>query len=300
MIRKIFKFSLTKRKKYSGYLWISPFLIGFIFVYLAPIIQSIQFSLSEVEVLSHGFQLNFVGFKNFSYAFFVDPEFLRILVETIIEVIAEIPAIIIFSFFLANILNQKFRGRLFFRVIFFLPVILTAGVLYELEQNDLMMQAMQYGAEGETEILGEAMARDFLLDLHLPEAFLEYIIALTERIPDIINASAIPILIFLAGLQSIPSSLYEGAKIEGATSWEIFWKITFPLISPLFLTNIIFIIINSFTTPGNELVGHIDNTAWGQGIYGVSVAMSLIYFICIGIILMFLGWVIEKKVVYMD
>ncbi|MFW6282144.1 MAG: sugar ABC transporter permease, partial [bacterium] len=106
MIRKIFKFSLTKRKKYSGYLWISPFLIGFIFVYLAPIIQSIQFSLSEVEVLSHGFQLNFVGFNNFSYAFFVDPEFLRILVETIIEVIAEIPAIIIFSFFLANILNQ--------------------------------------------------------------------------------------------------------------------------------------------------------------------------------------------------
>ena len=121
-----------------------------------------------------------------------------------------------------------------------------------------------------------------------------------SQIPEIINASAIPILVFLAGLQSIPSSLYECAKIEGATGWESFWKITFPLISPLFLTNIVYIIVDSFTTPSNQLTDLIYNTAWLRNMFGASVAMTWLYFAAIGLIIIVIFAVLARRVVYME
>jgi len=292
-----FKLSLTQKQNYAGYLWISPFVIGFILFFFAPMLQSFRFSVSKLSFTPDGYELAYVGLENFKYALTVDPNFIQYFTETIISVLVNIPAVILFSFFIATLLNQEFKGRTLARAIFFLPVILTAGVLHELEVEDLMYLTTQ---DESNVLFSAAMVKNFLLDMSLPQGIIDYVIMAASNIPQIIEYSAIPILIFLAGLQSVPSHLYECAKMEGATGWEIFWKITFPLVSPLFLTNVIFITVYSFTAPGNRLVEYISSLTWGRGLFGVSVAMSLMYFLAIGVILLVVGYIIERNVFYME
>ncbi|NLM69507.1 MAG: sugar ABC transporter permease [Firmicutes bacterium] len=297
MKRKLFKLSLKQKQNYTGYIWVAPFIIGFIFFFLAPMLQSFRFSVSELNFTTDGYELKYVGLENFKYALTVDPNFNQHFTETILGILINIPAVILFSFFIASVLNQEFKGRTLARAIFFLPVILTAGVLHELEVEDLMYLITR---DRGNILLSAAMVRDFFLDMRLPRAIIDYVIIAASNIPQIIEYSAIPILIFLAGLQSVPAHLYECAKIEGATGWEMFWKITFPLVSPLFLTNVIFITVYSFTAPGNSLVGYISSLTWGRGIFGVSVAMSLMYFLAISLILLVVGFILERNVFYME
>ncbi len=293
---------LTLRRKRAvwGIIFTAPFTIGFILFFLRPMIQSVTFAFSELEITPYGFDLHYVGTENFKYAFMVNPDFVRVFTETTARILVDIPAIIIFSFFAANLLHQEFRGRTLARVIFFLPVILTAGVIYKLETTDILSQMRAFVPNEEGVISGTQAIIRLMLKLQMPSSFTYYIITAVSRIPDIINASAIPILIFLSGLQGIPASLYECAKIEGATGWESFWKITFPLISPLFLTNIVYIIVDSFTAPGNELVDLIYDTAWMRSNFGASVAMTLFYFGAIAVILIFVFAILSKRVVYME
>ncbi|NLU28215.1 MAG: sugar ABC transporter permease [Hungateiclostridium thermocellum] len=291
------RLSLTQKHNLAGYLWVSPFIVGFILFFFAPMLQSFRFAVSELSFTPDGYALKHVGLKNFSYALTVDPEFNQHFVETIVAILVNIPAVILFSFFVATVLNQSFKGRTLARAIFFLPVVLTAGVLHELEVEDLMYLTTQ---DRDRVMLSAAVVRDFFLDMSLPRAIIDYVIIAASSIPRIVEYSAIPILIFLAGLQSVPPDMYECARIEGATGWETFWKITFPLVSPLLLTNVVFITIYSFTAPGNALVSYISSLAWGRGIFGVSVAMSLMYFLAIGVILLIIGFVVGRNVVYME
>ncbi len=294
------RLTLSRKRAIWGFIFICPFIIGFIVFFLGPMIQSFAFALSELEIKPAGFDLHYVGLDNFRYALRVDPDYLRVFTETTLQILIELPAVIIFSFFAATLLNQEFRGRALARVIFFLPVILTAGIIYKFESGDIFHEMLGYVPDQADVISTSQSAMRLMLKLRMPEAFTQYIIAAVNRTPDIINASAIPILIFLSGLQGIPSSLYECAKIEGATGWETFWKITFPLISPLFLTNIVYIIVDSFTAPGNSLVELILSTAWGRGIYGVSVAMTWMYFGVIAVILVLVFAILSKRVIYME
>ncbi|NLL88562.1 MAG: sugar ABC transporter permease [Firmicutes bacterium] len=297
MKRPLFKLTLRQKRSLAGYLWVAPFIIGFIFFFLAPMLQSFRFSVSELIFTTEGYELKYVGLQNFKYAVTVDPNFNQYFTETVLGILVNIPSVIMFSFFIASILNQEFKGRTLVRAIFFLPVILTAGVLHQLEVEDLMYLTTR---DRGNIMLSTATMRDFFLDMSLPKGIIGYVIAAASNLPQLIEYSAIPILIFLAGLQSVPVHLYECAKIEGATGWETFWKITFPLISPLFLTNVIFITVYSFTAPGNNLVQYISDLTWGRGIFGVSVAMSLMYFVAIGLILLVVGFVIERNVFYME
>lgn len=187
------------------------------------------------------------------------------------------------------------------RTIFFLPVILSSGVIVRLTEADLMHSVVetQLATVGESMLAGRTVIA-FLLRLQLPMELITYVIDAIGRMPEIIEGAAIPILVFLAGLQGIPSSLYEAASIEGATGWEAFWKITFPLLSPLFMTNIVYIIVDSFTSVRNPVVEFIQNVAWGGGgSYGVSVAMAWIYFAVIFAILGITFWVVGRRVFYM-
>lgn len=297
------KLSLQTKKVITGLIFIFPFIVGFILFFLRPSIQSVIFSLSDLQIKATGYELNFIGFENYKYAFTVDPQFTRIFTETVRQILVDIPAVIIFSFIAAAFLNQDFKGRGLARVIFFLPVILGAGVLAQLEKADIMArtQGLQYGTGIEAGInevadvfLFSTKLTSFFLRMRLPKDLLNYIVVATAHIPDIIHKSAIPIVIFLAGLQSISSLIYEAADIEGANGWEKFWKITVPLISPLIVTNIVFIIIDSFTAADNRLVTYIESTAWGRGIFGVSVAMSWVYFLAITIILAVVIKIVSK------
>jgi len=213
-------------------------------------------------------------------------------VELVADTLTKIPLVLLFSFFVANVLNQEFRGRFLARTIFFLPVIITSEAVIQVRQSDFLHNVADMVDVGDTAEISDSV-RTFLLNLRLPEEFLNYFIDAVAEVPEIINESAIPIVVFLAGLQAIPKSLYESANIDGATGWERFWKITFPMITPLILVNIVFVVINSF-----DIIG-VD---FGSGAieYGVAAADGIIHFLVVTIILAVFYAIISRYIFYYE
>ncbi|MFW5985512.1 MAG: carbohydrate ABC transporter permease [Halanaerobiaceae bacterium] len=294
-LKQLFKLNMKQQYYIAGYVFCLPFIVGFLLFFLYPFLQAVYFSLSKLELLSEGFELHFSGIVNYYYIFFVHPNFITMFFDTLGQMLLDLPLILAFSFFSALILNQKFHGQSLARVIFFLPVIMAAGIILRMEEMDYITQAVQQGQQPEYFFSGAAL-RNLFLQARMPDVFIEFVLDAVERIPQIIRASGIQIIVFLAGLQSIPRSIYEAAEVEGATPWENFWLITLPMLSPLILTNIVYTIVDSFTAADNQLVQLIRSTAFGGAGFGVSMAMSILYFIAIllllGIVFKLLsGWV---------
>lgn len=300
------KLKLTLRGKdaIAGYLFIMPFLIGFFGVFLTMLIKSISFSFSNMEVTSAGYSLTKAaknGFDHYIRAFTIDPNFTLRLLNSIKGMAATVPLIIIFSFFTANLLNQKFRGRAVARSIFFFPVILTSGIILGIEQSDLLVSTLSSSGEDMENMESFMNMAIFLMNYTtLPRDVIFFISNAVTGIYDVVIASGVQILVFLAGLQSISPSLFEASNMEGATGWENFWKITFPMISPLILVNSLYTIIDSFTSAGNEMMNTIKTTIFTEVRYGYGSAMAWIYFVIIAIILIVVGSIISKKVFYYD
>lgn len=268
------KLSLQSRRSLTGLAFTSPFIVGFALFFLYPFIQSMFFSLNELKVTADGYVLSFVGLANYRTLLLVDESFRRVFVQGMLSILVDIPLVLMFSFFAATLLNQKFRGRLLARIVFFLPVVIGAEITLKVENAVYMSQAMDMARQGLFDI--EQMAR-ILGGLKLPSGFIKAIVDVVNMVPEIIRSSGVQILVFLAALQSIPESLFEAARIEGATGWECFWRITFPILSGLFLVNVVYTIIDSFTSPTNEILALISGTMWSRG-YGLSIAMAWFYF----------------------
>lgn len=300
--RRRFRLNLRAREAVNGYLFTLPFTLGFILMFLHPFVQSVLFSVSKLELSSIGYSLSFTGLENYHNALFINADFPRLLLETAGAMFYSVPLILVFSFFAAILLNQKFKGRLVARVIFFLPVILGADIILRMESADYITLFLEEGIidVDEMTFVGREQLLALISYLKIPEQVLTYVVMSSLRVAEIIRSSGVQILIFLAGLQSIPSSHYEVAKIEGATGWECFWKVTFPLLSPLIVTNIVYSIIDFFTTPTNQLVQFIEERTFGSAGYGVSMAMSWIYFGVVALFLVLSVGLISRKVVYMD
>jgi len=301
------KMTLMKKKALMGYLFVMPFIIGFLTFFLYPFIRSFIFSINRLEVVAEGYRLIPIGLDNYYHALFVDPNFNRILVESVQQMLTSVPSIIIFSFFAANLLNQRFRGRSVARAIFFLPVIMTSGVIIAAERNDLLQNMIRMSASPETLDAGIGSLaqmgfgfRAILMQSGLPPQLVLYVIAAIDQIYDIIISSGVQILIFLAGLQTISPSLYEASNIEGATGWENFWKITFPMVSPLILVNILYSVIDNFTHPANQVMQMIRDIAFFRNEYGLSATLAWIYFLVIFVILTIVMWVISRNVFYQE
>lgn len=296
--------TLTGKEAVAGILFILPFLIGFFGLFLPMMIESVRFSLSNMEVTESGYVLSMAanhGFEHYLRALTIDPDFNLQLLTGIGQMAVQIPLVIIFSFFAANLINQKFRGRAIARSVFFLPVILTSGVIMGLESSDLLVQTLSTTgvSADDTEALFNISM--FLLEYtSLPLTVVNFLANAVNGIYDIVVASGVQILIFLAGLQSISPSLYEASSMEGATAWENFWKITFPMISPLILVNSVYTIIDLFTNESNEMMTEIKTTIFSEIKYGYGSAMAWIYFICITVILVVVGGLISRKVFYYD
>lgn len=294
------RLTLRQRDNIVGYLFIAPFIIGFILFILSPVVQSIILSINDVSITQTGFDTTFIGFENYYFALRVHADYLRTLVEGTGSMLLNVFWIIVFSFFAALLLNQKFRGRLAFRIIFFLPVVMAAGVILELEVQDYMMGVIGGEVEETYSFVNFDTLSAMLMQLQVPEVFMEKIALAVDSIPSIINASGIQILIFLAGLQSISPTLYEASQVEGATAWENFWLITLPMISPLILTNIVYSVIDFFVSPSNELIQLIRNTTFQGAGFGVSSAMSWLYFLAIMIVLGVVFLVFNRLVFYQE
>ena len=292
---------LEKRKAKAGYAFISPFIIGFALFMVKPLFQSLYMSFCEVELGAGNFNPVFQGLVNYRNAFLVDPEYNRLLTEEITRMMIYSAAIIVFSFFVALILNQEFKGRALVRAIFFLPVILSSGVIVGLESNNQLMANLAATIEQTTENISITQALEEILRTSgVGTRAFETVFEIINNIYDVAISSGIQIIIFLSGLQTISSSMYEAAQIEGCTRWESLWKITFPMISSLFLVNWIYTVVDFSMRSGNAVIEKIQKVMISQMKYGPASAMSWVYFL---LILAFIGvtsFIISRRVYYYD
>lgn len=293
--------NLNRKRAMMGYLFVLPFIIGLITFFLVPLIQSFIFSINKLEVVEGGYNLLPVGLSNYNRALRVHATYARDLVESVLYMLTNVPLIIIFSFFAANLLNQKFKGRSLARAIFFLPVILTSGVMLVIDSGDLLQSSLgMTQTDGQEGAFRAVELARLLLRSRLSPTFIDYIMSAVDRIYEIVSASGVQILVFLAGLQSISPSLFEASNIEGATGWENFWKITFPMVSPLILVNTVYSIIDSLTNSSNVVIGMIRDTAFASNDFGLSSAMAWLYFLAILVIVGIVVKLVSKVVFYYE
>ena len=296
--------SLDRRKARAGWFFVLPFLIGFVLIYLPMVWQSLQISFSQIVFGKEGaYDIVWVGLQNYKNAIQVDPEYTQILLKGLGSLAIDIPAILIFSLFMAIMLNQKMVGRAVFRSIFFIPVVLSTGIMESISALDVLTDYMESG-EGiddgsgktqETLVSTDDLALLFA-NMKVGTELVEIVTQMVNNIFDIVNRSGVQMLIFLAALQSISPAIYESCKIDGATAWETFWKITLPMISPMILVNGIYTIIDSFTTESNPVMVYV------QKVYSeyqeMSTAMAWIYFAIVGLIVALIAAVMSGFVFY--
>ena len=298
--------SLERRKANSGYIFVLPFIIGIVLIYLPILIDSIysSFCTTIPSTDANGYSTlvyTFVGFDNYVNAF-KTATFSTTLLASIQQIIFEVPAIIVFSLFIAVVLNNKMLGRAVFRAIYFVPVIIATGLMDSIIQGDKMMDKMEGGIDDGS---GTSAGSGIISMLDIQVLFqsmavggelVTYVVSLVNSIYEIINYSGVQMLIFLAGLQSISPAIYEACRIDGASAWETFWKVTFPMISPMILVNAIYTVIDSFTRPNAGIMALIngikDTNECG------AVAMYWIYFVFVLVIIGVVAAVASTMVFY--
>lgn len=310
------KYSYRKRQAIWGLVFVLPLIVGFIYFFLIPFLITIVYSFSRVENLGAnsstgqhiGITTEWIGWDNFTYIFKEHSTFTKSLLDTFLGSFANVLLILIFSLILAVVLNSKFKGRAFVRAVFFMPVIFNSqAVDVAMSTGATLASAM----ENATSDIFSQMFNfvDFMTEARIPLFAVNFLGGATGRIYDIITYSGVQILIFLAGIQSVPKHLYEAAKIEGATQYEIFWKITFPMVSPLMLTAGVYTVVDSylrsdllstinvFSTAGSRTfvngLGDLSN-------YGIHAAMSWLFALSSIVIIAIVLFGLSRLVFYYD
>lgn len=294
------KIPYEKRKALYGYGFIAIWILGTIYFFIFPLIESLIYSFNETKVGQGGMEMKWVGLQNYINAFRKDQDYSKALTEMLGNTALKTPLILIFSIFIAVILNQKFRGRTLARAVFFLPVIIATGPVIDIINGNMSTGGYAGGSEQfnsmfETDLVDQLLS--FLGVYNISDKLTEAINTLTSDIFNLVWNSGIQILLFLSALQGIPFSAKEAAQMEGATAWEYFWKITIPYISPMILTSLVYTIVDSFVDPSNEVMTIVLNksSSWE---HGYSAAMAWAYFLIVGIVLAIVVAIINKFVYY--
>lgn len=294
------KIGLTQRRAIYGYIFILPFILGFILFMVKPLYQSFRMSVSEVVISNQGFVLNWNNWANYIRALTIDPEFNRMVVNSVAQMFYRSLATIVFSFFVALILNQKFKGRTLARAIFFLPVIIATGPVIDIINGNMSTGGYAGGSEQFSSMF-EANLVDELLNFlgvyNISDSLTEIISSVVSDIMNLVWNSGIQILLFLSALQGIPTSAKEAANMEGATAWEYFWKITIPYISPMILASIVYTVVDSFVDPSNDVMLLVltKSSSWE---HGMMAAMAWSYFAIVGVVLGIVVVIVNKVVYY--
>ena len=289
---------IARRRAWTGRLFVLPFTLGFLFLFLYPSLESLRYSLSDVSFANGIFSVSWLGVDHYVFAFTRDSQFPVLLADTFKNMALQVPVILLFSLFIAMILNQKFHGRMLARAVFFLPVIVTSGIIISLLNEDIFNQTIQTGNQQSTMIFQATGLQQMLISLRIPTTVITTLTEMVSTIFDMLWRSGVQILIFLAAMQGVPSQLYEAARIEGATGWESYWKITFPMISPLIFTCLVYTIIDTFTDYSNELMLTIQQMAFEQLRYAYACAMAWIFFVLVALVIAVVNWVVGRYVFY--
>lgn len=292
------KLTNAKRNSLIGFSFTIPWVIGFIFLFLIPLIKTVLYSFSSISIGKSGFELSFVGVRNYRATFSEDPNNLRMVLTSIGNVVVTVIVVVVFSLFLAILLNQDFRGRSLARVIFALPIIIASGVVIVLLKENVLQQNMGSSDTAATLFQGNGLL-DFLKLMGLPDNIVGMFEKILNNIFDMVWRSGMQIILFLSALQSIPSSSYEAAKIEGATAWESFWFVTFPMISPFLLVNIVYTIIDTFTDSTNTVMSKIFSLVSGVE-YEKAAAFSIVYFILVLLVVGLVYIIMNKRISYSE
>lgn len=294
------RLSLEAMEGRIGAMFMLPWLIGFIVFFAIPMVTSLIYSFNKVSFGDEGIILEYVGFNNYLELFTSNKKFWEAFTAVVSTLLYEVPVVVLFSLFIALILNMNIPGRLFFRSVFFLPIVFMADTVYKIISvsgvtpsvasagNALM--TFDFGAQG--------IFTEMLEALGLGEEFLTTFSRIINNIFQISWKSPIQIILYLTGLQSIPDSYYEVCMIEGATKWESFWKVTFPMLSPITLLCLVYSIIDTFTDANSKMIALINSTV--RTFMHESMAISWCYFIFVFIFVGIVLAVVSRWVKYMD
>lgn len=286
--------SLQRKQQRMGYFFIFPLILGVLFVFLPNLLMTVQFSVSDVVIHgSEGYTLTPRGLEYYWNALTVDANFLPRLAESYRDMIINVPVILIFSLFIATLLNQKFRGRAIARAIFFIPVLLATGILDEIEGYILGTMNSAVMETGGT--MDGALNFDLgnlLSQMNFNQTLIDIVEAAVTNIYTVLKNSGMQIYIFLAGLQEIPTYLYEAAEVEGCSKWEGFWKITFPMLAPQMAVNVVYTLVA--TGQGGSVLAYANSMGTSQGNYGLGTAMIVLYLISLAVVLSLLFAVLAR------
>lgn len=273
---KRIKSNYEKQKSRAGYIFLAPWMFATAFLLIYPVIFSMSLSFSDIQNYVT-YDLNFVGMENYYEAFAVDDNFLWALINITTDMLVNTPMVMIFSLIVAVMLDRDIKCKGIFRLIFFLPVLLGTGyIMKQLLAQDVQNDSME-------------LARGLLLpqsvQAYIGPKITGYVTEFFNRITLVMWKSGVPIVLTLSGLQTISPSLYEASRIDGASEWEIFWKITLPMITPILLLDAVYIII-SYAMDDSPLLNYIVNQAFNQTKFEYAAAMGWVYFI---VVLLLLG-----------
>ena len=249
---------MNTRENLTAHAFLIPFYLGLIFFFIIPLFNSLRMSFSDVSVGISGYTYKWMGLEQYKDAFFRDANFSTNIIGSLTGLLWQIPTINIFAIFLALVANQKFKGRALVRAIFFLPLIFSSGVVFEAINSDYVAssmmsgEAVSAGAGSNTGALNE-----FLVNSGIGTQIVDLVTKITDQIFSLAWVSGVQMILYLAGLQSISPSLYEAAHIEGASSWDDFWKITFPMLVPIMIICVVFTIVDNFTSASNMVMQQI-------------------------------------------
>ncbi|MGF7144231.1 ABC-type sugar transport system permease subunit [Anaerotaenia torta] len=293
-LKRDFYSSLPYKKKKTiwGIIFLLPWAIGVLFFFLGPLVKTFYYSFFNMTLGNDGFSYQFAGLNNFKYIFTVDPNYNKMLIEALATVVKNVPFQIFVSLFVAILLNGKYKGRGFFRVVFFVPIILATGITdIELTDINVMMDKSQ-----------SFVSADFIIKIITNSGFPAYmvnmILEFVNSIFEVITKAGVQMLIFLAGLQGISPSLYEVAQIEGCTKFESFCKITLPMISPMIMVCMIYSLADTFAAA--DISEIINTTTFTNAKYGLGASMSAAYFLVSVTVVLLLSYLVSKVVFYYD
>lgn len=285
--------SLKKNKKHKsiealkstyGRMFVLHWEIGLLVFFIVPIFKSLYFSFCDVSFGGGEFHYDFVGLKNYDYAVNTDAHFMNNMSLTLSSILPSLLVIVILSLILALLLNQKFKGRLFFRALYFIPVIIASGVVI---QHLFSTTSSELSSSGVSDSFASEMVSvdDIMAWLSLPT---EIGVVFSDILNDIFNLvwnCGIQIVLFISGMQSIPDSLYEVSKVEGATKWEEFWFITLPMLARTLILVIIFTMVELITDKTNSVMERAYVFMSSISNYGTASAMLWLYFAVVGVIM---------------
>lgn len=277
---------IDRRRSLEAYIFLIPWLVGICLFFAYPISVSIRLAFSDI-VEFKGLKTAWVGLENFQYIFFYDINFVPTFLQVVYDTLLNTPICLVFSLLIAILINRKMVGRGFFRTTFFIPVLLGSGYI--------MKQLLGMGADGTTITTGIMVPR-IIADL-LGVSITDVVQGFLDRITVVLWKSGVQIVLFLAGLQGISSSLYEAARVDGATEWEMFWKITLPMITPIIMMNLVYTIVAFFTDGTNPMVDYIYKVNFTNQQYEYAAAMSWVYFV-FACILCLLAILLMRRHVY--